>query len=216
MAERAATHGQHGALSNSLVSSPVLGKIATHFGLAHVETLTGFKYVSRVPNLIFGFEEALGFLVTPDVVRDKDGISAGLMILDLAHRLASQGQTLWNYLESIEEAVGGFCSSQITIRLDANSSKAPISDLLRSAPPTHFGPRAINKTDDFLEGVADYPQENILRYYLEDDSRVIVRPSGTEPKLKIYLDTTGATHLLAQEALTELENDLKALLGSMA
>jgi phosphomannomutase len=100
--------------------------------------------------------------------------------------------------------------------LDATSSKAPISDLLRSAPPTHFGPRAISKIDDFLEGVADYPQENILRYYLEDDSRVIVRPSGTEPKLKIYLDTTGATHLLAQQALTELERDIKALLISMA
>ena len=216
MAERAAANGQHGALSNSLVSSPVLGKIATHFGLTHVETLTGFKYVSRVPNLIFGFEEALGFLVTPDVVRDKDGISAGLMILDLAHRLASEGQTLWNYLDGIEEAVGGFCSSQITIRLDAHSSKAPVSDLLRSSPPTHFGARKISKIDDFLEGVAEYPQENILRYYLEDDSRVIVRPSGTEPKLKIYLDTTGATHLLAQQALTELERDIKALLISMA
>ncbi|MEJ6619530.1 MAG: phospho-sugar mutase, partial [Pontimonas sp.] len=87
---------------------------------------------------------------------------------------------------------------------------------LRSSPPTHFGPRKINSIDDFLEGVADYPQENILRYYLEDDSRVIVRPSGTEPKLKIYLDTTGATHLLAQQALTELERDIKALLISMA
>jgi phosphomannomutase len=216
MAERAAAHGQHGALSNSLVSSPVLGKIATHFGLTHVETLTGFKYVSRVPNLIFGFEEALGFLVTPDVVRDKDGISAGLMILDLAHRLASEGQTLWNYLDGIEGAVGGFCSSQITIRLDAHSSKAPLGNLLRSEPPTHFGLRKISKIDDFLEGVADYPQEDILRYYLEDDSRVIVRPSGTEPKLKIYLDTTGTTHLLAQEALTELERNVKALLSSIA
>lgn len=216
MAERAATSGQQGALSNSLVSSPVLGKIATHFGLTHVETLTGFKYVSRVPNLIFGFEEALGFLVTPDVVRDKDGISAGLMMLDLAHILASEGQTLWNYLKNIEDAVGGFCSSQITIRLDPHSSKTPISELLRSEPPTHFGPRGISKIDDFLEGVADYPPEDILRYCLEDDSRVIVRPSGTEPKLKIYLDTTGPNHLFAREALTELENNLEALLGSMA
>ena len=216
MAERAAANDHHGALSNSLVSSPVLGKIATHFGLTHVETLTGFKYVSRVPNLIFGFEEALGFLVTPDVVRDKDGISAGLMVLDLAHSLGSEGQTLWNYLESIEEAVGGFCSSQITIRLDAHSSKTPIGDLLRSTPPTHFGLRKISKTDDFLEGVADHPQEDILRHYLEDGSRVIVRPSGTEPKLKIYLDTTGATHSLAQEALAELEKDVKALLSSIA
>ena len=92
IAQKARSSGGTGTLANSLVSSPVLGKIAEQFGLDHEETLTGFKYVSRVKNLIFGFEEALGYLVTPDVVRDKDGISAGLLMVSLAHTLARRGK----------------------------------------------------------------------------------------------------------------------------
>jgi len=107
-ASRAVAARKRGSLANSLVSSPVLGKIAHHFGLDHQETLTGFKYVSRVPELIFGFEEALGYLVSPDVVRDKDGISAGLMALDLASQLAGDDKTLWDYLAEIEDSGGRF------------------------------------------------------------------------------------------------------------
>ena len=110
IAQKVRSSGKPGTLANSLVSSPVLGKIAEHFGLDHEETLTGFKYVSRVKNLIFGFEEALGYLVTPDVVRDKDGISAGLLMVSLAHTLAGEGKTLWDYLHEIEETVGAFAS----------------------------------------------------------------------------------------------------------
>ena len=214
-ANKAKKSGTKGALANSLVSSPILGKIAAHFGLNHEETLTGFKYVSRVPNLIFGFEEALGYLVTPSVVRDKDGISAGLAILDVAHPLASEGKTLWDYLSEIEAAVGGFASSQITIRLPSDSTKPSISDILRQTPPNTFGSRSVSRVDDFVNGFEAFPPENIIRYYLEDGSRVIVRPSGTEPKLKIYLDTSGPTRLDAEESLHELERDVRGLIDSL-
>jgi len=211
-AERATRANRHGALANSIASSPVLGKIANHFGLDHVETLTGFKYVSRVPGLIFGFEEALGYLVNPDVVRDKDGISAALAILDLAQALASEGLTLWDYLAKIEQKVGGFASSQITTKTEPSAGALPMTNRVRSASPQRIGTRDVISTDDFLIGVADFPKDNILRYYLSDDSRVIVRPSGTEPKVKVYLDTAGATRAAAEAALESLETDVRELL----
>ncbi len=214
-AERARARGQQGALANSLVSSPVLGKIATHFGLEHEETLTGFKYVSRVENLIFGFEEALGYLVTPDVVRDKDGVSAALMVLDLVHSLAAKGATLWDYLAKIEATVGGFASSQITITLNNDASQTPLLEKLRNNPPRGIGSQGIARAEDFLTGVEGFPPENILRYYLDDGSRIIVRPSGTEPKLKVYLDTQGDTRAAAEAALVAHERDMRALIGSL-
>ena len=215
-AKRAHKTGVTGMLANSLVSSPVLGKIAKHFGLEHEETLTGFKYVSRVPDLIFGFEEALGYLVTPDVVRDKDGVSAGLMALEIAYSLAAEKRTLWDYLATIEESVGGFASSQITIKLGDQGNNTPLAEQLRSTQPGAFGTRAITQVDDFLQGVGKFPREDILRYYLDDGSRVIIRPSGTEPKLKIYLDTQGDTRREAETALKELESALRSLVDSLS
>jgi len=215
-AERASLTGTTGALANSLVSSPVLGKIAQHFGLDHVETLTGFKYVSRVPDLIFGFEEALGYLVNPDVVRDKDGISAALAILDLAQGLRATGKTLWDYLAIIEGVVGGFASGQITIKRDTSDVGTPVTDLLRGMAPTRIGDHRVVTTDDFLTGIAHFPKANILRYYLSDGSRVIVRPSGTEPKVKVYLDTAGATRAAAEAALESLETDVRELLTAFS
>jgi len=215
-ASRAQQRGSSGALANSLVSSPVLGKIAHHFELEHVETLTGFKYVSRVPDLLFGFEEALGYLVSPDVVRDKDGISAGLMALDIAYTLAAEGRTFWDYLADIERAVGGFASGQITLRLSESETQAPLSTLLRQNPPRVLGQHAVIHQDDFLDGVDGFPQEDILRYYLDDNSRVIVRPSGTEPKLKVYLDTSGDTGVDAQAGLTVLNTAVREFLETLS
>jgi len=193
----------------------VLGKIAHHFGLEHVETLTGFKYVSRVPNLIFGFEEALGYLVSPDVVKDKDGISAGLMALDIAYTLAAEERNFWDYLTDIERAVGGFASGQITLQLSGSETQAPLSTLLRENPPRVLGQHSVIRHDDFLDGVDSFPRENILRYYLDDDSRVIVRPSGTEPKLKVYLDTSGETRADAQAGLVVLDTSVRELLATL-
>jgi phosphomannomutase len=214
-AEIAQATGQKGALANSIVSSPWLGKIAQHFGLTHHETLTGFKYVSRVPNLLFGFEEALGYLVDPGVVRDKDGISAAVAILDLANQMAGRGKTLWDYLTVIEQSVGAYASGQITIKSDPTTADRPITNRLRATPPTHIGDASVTTADDFLEGVESFPSDNILRYSLSDGSRVIVRPSGTEPKIKVYLDTAGETRADAEAALAVLEAAVRQLLDSL-
>jgi phosphomannomutase len=215
-AESGQKAGSKGALANSLVSSPWLRKIAQHFGLTHHETLTGFKYISRVPELLFGFEEALGYLVDSDVVRDKDGISAALAIIDLSNRMASEGKTLWDYLKTIEETVGAFASGQIAIKIDPAKADTPITDLLRAKHPTKIGEHAVVTADDFMEGVEGFPQDNILRYSLSDGSRVIVRPSGTEPKVKVYLDTSGETRADAEAALARLERAVRGLLDSVS
>ena len=214
-AQKVRSSGGTGTLANSLVSSPVLGKIAEHFGLDHEETLTGFKYVSRVKNLIFGFEEALGYLVTPDVVRDKDGISAGLLMVSLAHTLAGEGKTLWDYLHEIEESVGAFASGQVTIRLSPGVAGSTVTTSLRERKLSALGSRSVTQLDDFLGGVGNFPKEDILRYYLDDGTRVIARPSGTEPKVKVYIDTEGATSAEAQLRLTEVESDINELVSSL-
>ena len=214
IAQKARSSGKTGTLANSLVSSPVLGKIAGYFGLDHQETLTGFKYVSRVKNLVFGFEEALGYLVTPDVVRDKDGISAGLLMVSLAHTLAGEGKTLWDYLHEIEETVGTFASGQVTLRLKPGVAGSTVTTSLRERKLSALGSRSVTGLDDFLEGVGNFPKEDILRYYLDDGTRVIARPSGTEPKVKVYIDTEGATSAEAQSRLTEVESDINELVSS--
>jgi len=215
IAQKARSSGKTGTLANSLVSSPVLGKIANHFGLDHQETLTGFKYVSRVKNLIFGFEEALGYLVTPDVVRDKDGISAGLLMVSLAHTLAGEGRTLWDYLHEIEESVGAFASGQVTIRLSPGVAGSTVTTSLRERELSALGSRSVTHLDDFLQGVGKFPKEDILRYYLDDGTRVIARPSGTEPKVKVYIDTEAADSAEAQSRLTEVESDINELVSSL-
>ena len=215
IAQKAHSTGKTGTLANSLVSSPVLGKIADHFELDHEETLTGFKFVSRVKNLIFGFEEALGYLVTPEVVRDKDGISAGLVMVSLAHTLAGEGRTLWDYLHEIEEFVGAFASGQVTIRLSPGVAGSTVTTSLRERKLSALGSRSVTQLDDFLGGVGNFPKEDILRYYLDDGTRVIARPSGTEPKVKVYIDTEGATSAEAQLRLTEVESDINELVSSL-
>ena len=215
IAEKAHSSGKTGTLANSLVSSPVLGKIAEHFGLDHEETLTGFKYVSRVKNLIFGFEEALGYLVTPEVVRDKDGISAGLLMVSLAHTLASEGKTLWDYLHQIEKCVGVFSSGQVTVRLSPSVAGSTVTTSLRGRKLSALGSRSVTQLDDFLGGVGNFPKEDILRYYLDDGTRVIVRPSGTEPKVKVYIDTEGTTSAETQSRLADVESDINELVSSL-
>jgi phosphomannomutase len=115
----------------------------------------------------------------------------------------------------IERAVGGFASGQITLQLGASETQASLSTLLREKPPRVLGQHSVIRHDDFLEGVDGFPREDILRYFLDDDSRVIVRPSGTEPKLKVYLDTSGETGADAQAGLAVLDTAVRELLATL-
>ncbi len=176
------------ALACSIVSSPALAEVARQYHLDFFETLTGFKWVSRVPCLAFGYEEALGYLVDPKKVRDKDGISAAAEFLSLAAELKARNQTIADHLLAFAEKFGAFASGQISIRVGDLSEIPKMMASFRSNPPTAIGEFKVERIDDFANGYGDFPPSDILRIALEGGSRVIIRPSGTEPKLKVYLD----------------------------
>jgi len=211
---------ESGALANSLVSSPALGAVAAAYGLRHEETLTGFKWISRVPGLVFGYEEALGYLVDPDKVRDKDGVSAAVAVLSLAAELRARGAGLADRLAEFADAFGGYASGQLSIRVAVLGDIARMMQRLREAPPAAIGGLAVEAADDFLTGVGGFPPSDILRYRLDGGARVIVRPSGTEPKLKCYLDAvsvdgSGAERVAAAEAVVaRLASAMRELLGA--
>jgi phosphomannomutase len=195
------------------VSSPALARVAARHGLEYRDTLTGFKWVSRVPGLLFGYEEALGYLVDPDVVRDKDGISAAVALLSLASELAASGSTIADQLEAFAAEFGAFASGQVATRVDDLSRIGSIMAFLRSSPPASLGGVDVLTTTDYLDGVEGFPPSDILRYDLVGDARVIVRPSGTEPKVKVYIDTVASTPAEAQSFVDALAAAVRPLVS---
>ncbi|KXC04701.1 phospho-sugar mutase [Microbacterium hominis] len=204
-AARAAERGETGSLACSLVSSPGLHAVAEHYGLDFHATLTGFKWISRAPGILFGFEEALGYLVNPETVRDKDGISAAIAILGMIAEARERGEGLGDLLRRFQDTFGFFASGQVSLRVDDLSVIGRIMSALRAAPPTRLGEVAVERIDDLLTGVDGFPPGDVLRLWLDDGSRLIVRPSGTEPKLKAYLDVRGTSAADAQAHLAALD-----------
>jgi phosphomannomutase len=190
---RAAERASEGTLACSIVSSPGLAVLAAEYGLAHVETLTGFKWISRTPRLIFGFEEALGYLVDPDIVRDKDGLSAAVAVLSLVSELQARGRTLLDRLDDFTARFGAFASSPLSLRFVDLAEIPRLMTRLRSNPPTEIGGTRVATVDDFAHGLGAFPRGDILRIWMADGARIIVRPSGTEPKLKVYIDASSTS-----------------------
>ncbi|MFJ4255134.1 phospho-sugar mutase [Microbacterium sp. NPDC090003] len=211
-AARAAAGTPGAALACSLVSSPGLGAIAAHHGLDFHETLTGFKWISRAPGIVFGFEEALGYLVNPETVRDKDGISAAVAILGLAAEARDRGVTIADLLAELGDTYGYFSSGQVSIRVDDLSIIGRVMLALRTLPPVQIAGRPVASAEDLLQAAAGQPSGDVLRYRLDDGSRVIVRPSGTEPKLKVYIDAAGASSDEARAAVATIETGVRELL----
>ncbi|MEO6201191.1 MAG: phospho-sugar mutase [Cryobacterium sp.] len=208
-----------GTLACSIVSSPALASVASAYGLDFVETLTGFKWVSRAPGLIFGYEEALGYLVNPTVVRDKDGISAALAFLSLASELKADGVTIAEHLDRFSERFGHFASGQISVRVTDVAEIGRVMARLRENPPASVGGILVDSIDDLSQSVGGFPASDVLRIRLADGSRVMVRPSGTEPKLKVYLDTHSSIGTVperraaAVEALEMLDRGMRELIA---
>ncbi|PZU46435.1 MAG: phosphomannomutase [Microbacterium sp.] len=206
--------GPAGSLACSLVSSPGLETIAAHYGLDFHSTLTGFKWISRAPGIRFGFEEALGYLVNPETVRDKDGISAAVAMLGMIAEAREEGRTLADLLTQFAETFGFFQSGQVSIRVDDLSVIGRIMAALRAAPPVEVGGVAVERLDDLLAGINGFPPSDVLRLWLAGGSRLIVRPSGTEPKLKAYLDVRGESAADAAARLAALDAGTRALLAA--
>jgi len=219
------TTGADRLVVTTIVSSSLLGKVARAHGVAYAETLTGFKWIVRAAEarpgfrLVFGYEEALGYVVG-DVVRDKDGISAALAVAELAAAEKATGRTLLDRLDELEAEHGVHATEQVSIRVTDLSAIAGVMADLRSRPPGALGGTAVTGMADLLTG-GRLPASDVLVYSLDFGGRVIVRPSGTEPKLKAYLEVVervvggdlAPARARAAERLAALRDDVRRRLG---
>jgi phosphomannomutase len=215
---------KNSTFAESIVSSSLLGRIADAAGLPYEETLTGFKWIARVEGLRYGYEEALGYCVDPDGVRDKDGITAALVVAELASELKEQGRTLTDLLDDLAVAHGLHATDQLSVRVEDLSVIANAMRALREQPPAVLAGLRVAVAEDLNRGTDKLPPTDGLRYYLDGEfnARVIVRPSGTEPKLKCYLevvvpvaDASGlaSARERATEVLEGIKRDLAAAAG---
>jgi phosphomannomutase len=213
--------GVRGTYASSLVSGSLMHVIAAAAGQPSAETPTGFKWIIRAGSdeapLVFGYEEALGYAVSPTVARDKDGISAALAVALLAAELRTSGRTLLDRLDELASEHGLFVTGQLSVRVEDLSIISGAMARLRSAPPARLLGREVAYADLALEN----PPVDAVRL-LGDGVRVIVRPSGTEPKLKAYLETVVPVHddagLIAargrgEDELDQLRAEMSAALG---
>lgn len=204
---------QKNVLANSIVSSSILGKIAKSHQLPFKETLTGFKYLAKVQNLRFGYEEALGYAVDADAVNDKDGISAALVIAQLAADLKRQGSGIAEFLEGIWQKYGFHGTRQISVRTNSIEDIEKIMGKLRRNLPREIGTFTVTSFDDLENPKDGLPPTNGVRIWLDERYRVIVRPSGTEPKMKCYIEVVSKTKSDAEPILDSLEREFRGLMA---
>ncbi len=207
----------------SIVSSSLLSRVAAAAGLAYEDTLTGFKWIARVPGLRYGYEEALGYCVDPDGVRDKDGVTAALLVAELAAALKAEGRGLADLLDDLALAHGLHATDQLSARVADLELIGAAMARLRSRPPVRLAGLDVVSAEDLREGAGGLPPTDGLRYRLTgegiESARIVVRPSGTEPKLKCYLEVVvppAAGLPAARETAAGVLSALKADLAEAA
>ncbi|MEP9384069.1 phospho-sugar mutase [Nocardioides sp. KR10-350] len=215
--------GRRGTYAASIVSSTLLSKLAAAAGQPYVETLTGFKWIGRVPGLAYGYEEALGYCCDPEHVRDKDGVSALLLLCELAAEQKAKGSSLTALLDELAVEHGLHATDQLSVRVDDVALITRAMERLRTSPPATLGGLAVERVDDLARGTDGLPPTEGLRYTLAGGARVVCRPSGTEPKLKCYLEvvvpvagglpTVSAARASAAQWLEAIKADVRAALG---
>jgi phosphomannomutase len=212
--------GVEGTYGSSIVSSDLLGRQAAAHGQPWEQTLTGFKWLGKIPTLVYGYEEALGYSVAPDIARDKDGVSAIITVLEMAAELKADGRSLLDRLDDIYREHGLHGTGQLSVRVDDLSIIARAMDVLRTSPPTELAGLAVTSVDDLAEGYHGLPPTDGIRLGLEGGARIIARPSGTEPKLKCYIevvievtDSIQTARQTADQQLAGIKADLAETLG---
>lgn len=213
-----AAQGGSGTLATSIVSSRLLGEIARANGLDFVQTLTGFKWIARTPNLLYGYEEAIGHCPAPALVRDKDGIAAAVAIAKLAAKQKKAGNTLQDALDELARRFGLYQTAPLTFRVDSLPEIERAMERLRQNPPTALAGAAISKIEDLSNGTDTLPPANVLVLQTEANDRVVIRPSGTEPKLKCYLEVVlpagdEVPYLAAKQRLERVRAEVSAACG---
>lgn len=206
-------------LANSVVSSRLLGAIAAAHNLKHAVTLTGFKWIARAPGIRYGYEEAIGYCTDPDAVHDKDGVGTAVRVATLVHDLKQQGRTLEDLLDDLARQHGLHATAPLSFRVSDLSLISGAMARLREHGLTSLAGSPVTETRDLAEGSPELPPTDGLLYLTEAGDRVIVRPSGTEPKLKCYLevvlpvDGAEVPRAAAAERLKQIAADVTAALG---
>lgn len=213
LGEVMAKSAQSGTLANSIVSSSILSKIAAHHNLNFEETLTGFKYISKIPHLVFGYEEAIGFCVDSPTVNDKDGISAALLMAQIATDLKNDGKTLEDLLDGIWKTYGFHATEQISIRVNDLALISTLMTKLRSNSASEIAGFKVLAMEDLSKPKNSLPPTDGLRFTLEQNIRIIIRPSGTEPKIKCYIEIVNPEKTIALSLLEQLRPSLRELLS---
>lgn len=203
-----------GTFGNSIVSSSILRKISAHYGIDFREVLTGFKWLAKIEDLAFGYEEAIGYAVDSETVNDKDGISAAIYLAQIATDLAAVGKDLNDLLDEVWLRHGFHATEQISIRVADMGAIAALLAGLRSNPPQEIAGRAVESIDDLAVPTDDLPPTDGLRLWLSGGVRIIIRPSGTEAKLKCYIEVISPDQQSAEKELNSLRAPLKAFLGA--
>ncbi|MFV2178487.1 phospho-sugar mutase [Actinomadura sp. LOL_016] len=216
------TSGGDRLVVTTIVSSSLLGSIAEAHGVRFAESLTGFKWIMKAGSpddrLVFGYEEALGYSVGDDrgvPVNDKDGIGAALAVAALAAEAARDGRTLLDLLDDQARRYGLHATAQVSVRVEDLSEIAATMARLRAEPPARLGHREVEAFDDLARPADGLPPTDGVRFRLAGDARVVIRPSGTEPKLKCYLevvvpagDDVAAARRRAETSLELLRRDV--------
>lgn len=195
----AGTLPEKGAMVKSIVTSTMSSEIAKAYGVEMFEALTGFKNIcGRIPFLLengytylFGYEESVGYAASPEI-RDKDGISAGMLVAEAAAYYRKQGKTLFDVLQELYEKYGYYAEDEPNLILEGIEGSKRISRMMshvRENLPKEIAGIKVDKVVDYINGYEDIPASNVLRFYLEDGSWFAIRPSGTEPKIKFYFYT---------------------------
>jgi phosphomannomutase len=208
--------------ANSIVSSRQLARIAEAHGIGHRTTLTGFKWISRVPGLAYGYEEALGYCVAPHLVRDKDGMSAALLVAELAAGLKAAGRSIPDALDELALVHGLHLTDQLSVRVHSLDLLGAMMGRLRTQAPQLLGGSEVVEVRDLAAEGGELPPTDGMLFLTADDTRVIVRPSGTEPKLKCYLEVVAPAYsadelpgarAAARERLAAVRGDVSEALG---
>ena len=202
-----------GSFGNSIVSSSALRKIAAHYVIDFKEVLTGFKWLAKIEDLAFGYEEAIGYAVDSETVNDKDGISAALFLAQIATDLKAQGKTLVDLLDEVWARHGFHGTEQISIRVNDMSRITELLAGLRKNPPAQIAGRSVSSIDDLAAPTDGLPPTDGLRIWLDGGIRIIIRPSGTEAKMKCYIEVITKDSQSANDLLDQLRQPLKDFLS---
>jgi phosphomannomutase len=201
-----------GTMGNSIVSSSALRKIAAHYNVDFQEVLTGFKWLAKIEDLAFGYEEAIGYAVDSETVNDKDGVSAALFLAQIAMDLKRDGLTLADLLDEVWARHGFHGTEQISIRVSDMGAITRLLATLRSNPPREIAGRAVEAIDDLAAPTDGLPPTDGLRIWLAGGIRAIIRPSGTEAKMKCYIEVITKSSEESTALINELREPLRAFL----